>query len=58
MFQANDQEDMVAWVNAINAAVQQESEGGAGGGRSQTLPAGAEKQGESKKRSFFTLKKK
>ena len=67
MFQANDQEEMVAWVNAINQAVQVESAeeasgaGGAAGGKSQTLPASSiEKAGSSepKKRGFFTLKKK
>jgi len=60
LFQANDQDEMVAWVNNINQAVQQTAEaaGAAAGGRSQTLPAGIDKRDEPKKRSFFTLKKK
>jgi len=58
LFQANDQEEMVAWVNAINQAVQQTAEAAGAAGRSQTLPAGIDKRDEPKKRSFFTLKKK
>ena len=56
LFQANDPDEMVAWVNSINQSVQQEPE--TSGSKSQTLPAGIEKRDEPKKRSFFTLKKK
>jgi spectrin beta len=57
LFQASSDEEMGAWVNAINQ-IAIEDEGAAGGaGRSQTLPEQGRKD-EPKKRSFFTLKKK
>lgn len=56
LFQAKDDEELSFWVGALQAAVS--TEGSAGPSRSQTLPAGAEKKDEPKRRSFFTLKKK
>merc|ERR1719211_790446 len=57
LFQASNDEEVGAWVNAINQ-IAIEDEGAAGGaGRSQTLPEQGRKD-EPKKRSFFTLKKK
>ncbi|KAK7078543.1 Spectrin beta chain, non-erythrocytic 1 [Halocaridina rubra] len=56
LFQAKDEEELTMWVGALQAAVS--GEGSAGPSRSQTLPAGAEKKDEPKRRSFFTLKKK
>ena len=56
MFQAQDDDEMTQWVNAINAVTEA---GATGSQRAQTLPAGqTEKKDEPKKRSFFTLKKK
>ncbi|XP_066961562.1 spectrin beta chain isoform X15 [Macrobrachium rosenbergii] len=56
LFQAKDEEELAIWVGALQVAVS--SEGSAGPSRSQTLPAGAEKKDEPKRRGFFTLKKK
>ncbi|XP_071530660.1 spectrin beta chain isoform X5 [Panulirus ornatus] len=56
LFQAKDDEELLVWVGALQAAAS--SEGSAGPSRSQTLPAGSEKKDEPKRRSFFTLKKK
>jgi len=58
LFQANDNDEMVAWVNSINQNVQQDQAGESSGAKSQTLPAGIQGKDEPKKRSFFTLKKK
>ena len=59
LFQANDNDEMVEWVNSINRNVQQDQAGHeSSGAKSQTLPAGIQGKDEPKKRSFFTLKKK
>ncbi|XP_039294197.1 spectrin beta chain isoform X2 [Nilaparvata lugens] len=54
LFQAKDDDEMRAWVNALQTACQ--GSAAAGGSRtSQTLPAPS--KDEPKRRSFFTLKK-
>ncbi|XP_017882681.1 spectrin beta chain isoform X5 [Ceratina calcarata] len=53
LFQAKDDAEMNEWVNALNQAAQGTS--GAGTSRAHTLPAPT--QAETKRRSFFTLKK-
>ncbi|KAK0163457.1 hypothetical protein PV327_007135 [Microctonus hyperodae] len=53
LFQAKDDAEMNEWVAALNQAAQGTS--GAGTSRAHTLPAPT--QAESKRRSFFTLKK-
>lgn len=54
LLQSHDDAEMHQWVGALKAQCEQ-LEGG--DSRSQTLPASSQ-QGEQKKRSFFTLKKK
>lgn len=54
LFQAKDDAEMNEWVSILNQAAQGASV--AGSSRAQTLPAPS--QAETKKRSFFTLKKK
>ncbi|XP_018330207.1 spectrin beta chain isoform X2 [Agrilus planipennis] len=53
LFQAHDDSDMNNWISRINAHADSDSSGPS---RSQTLPASAQKE-DSKRRSFFTLKK-
>merc|ERR1719391_525107 len=54
LFHCLDDDEMNMWINAINSR----ASGDSGPGKSQTLPAGAQKPGdEPKRRSFFTLKK-
>ncbi|KAK0158327.1 hypothetical protein PV328_009343 [Microctonus aethiopoides] len=53
LFQAKDDAEMNEWVAALNQAAQGAS--GAGTSRAHTLPAPT--QAETKRRSFFTLKK-
>ncbi|XP_047735798.1 spectrin beta chain isoform X3 [Hyalella azteca] len=57
LFQARDEEELHGWADGMQAAAAG-GDGGAAGRSSQTLPAGAEKKDEPKKRGFFTLKKK
>ncbi|EFN75523.1 Spectrin beta chain [Harpegnathos saltator] len=54
LFQAKDDAEMIDWVSALNQAAQGTS--GASTSRAHTLPAPT--QAETKRRSFFTLKKK
>ena len=54
LFQAKDDAEMNEWVSILNQAINNTS--GAGTSRAHTLPAPA--QAETKRRSFFTLKKK
>jgi len=56
LFQSHDDQELNAWVTAINSAAGGPE--GAEGGRAQTLPASsASGSGESKKKGgFFTLK--
>jgi spectrin beta len=54
LFQAHNDAEMNAWISRINAQADADSSGPS---RSQTLPASAQKE-DSKRRSFFTLKKK
>lgn len=54
LFQAKDDAEMHEWVRALNQAAAGTS--GAGSSRAHTLPAPT--QAETKRRSFFTLKKK
>ena len=54
LFQAKDDSEMNEWVTVLNQAAQGTS--GAGTSRAHTLPAPT--QAETKRRSFFTLKKK
>jgi len=56
LFQAKDEDEMMQWVNKISA--QCEQSGSAGPSRAQTLPASSDRKEDSKRRSFFTLKKK
>ncbi|XP_048516280.1 spectrin beta chain isoform X2 [Athalia rosae] len=53
LFQAKDDAEMLEWVSVLNQAAQGAS--GASTSRAQTLPAPT--QAETKRRSFFTLKK-
>lgn len=53
LFQGKDDEEMSQWVDSINAT-SAEGEGGAAGGKAQTLPAEGSKGGKDKK-TFFTL---
>lgn len=55
LLQAHDDIELNQWVGALNGQCQ-----GASGGesRSQTLPATSQQKDESKRKSFFTLKKK
>lgn len=54
LLQAHDDTEMNQWVGALKAQCQS---GSSGEGRSMTLPASSQKD-ESKRKSFFTLKKK
>ncbi|KAG4068736.1 hypothetical protein HA402_002427 [Bradysia odoriphaga] len=54
LLQAHDDSEMNQWVGALQAQCQT---GGGGGSRSMTLPASSQKD-ETKRKSFFTLKKK
>lgn len=54
LLQAHDDAELNQWVGALKAQCQTAS---GGESRSQTLPASSQKD-ESKKKSFFTLKKK
>jgi len=54
LFQAKDDTEMNDWVSVLNQAAQGTS--GASTSRAHTLPAPT--QAETKRRSFFTLKKK
>lgn len=54
LFQAHDDADMNNWISRISPLT---AESDSGPSRSQTLPASAQKE-DSKRRSFFTLKKK
>jgi hypothetical protein len=57
LFQAHDDDEMGAWVEAINMAAGGVASGSSG--RAQTLPAGAAGGAAAKeKKTFFTLKKK
>ena len=59
LFQAQDDDQMILWVESINKQAQAQDEAAARPGKSQTLPPGSEKKDEKKgPRSFFTLKKK
>ncbi|KAF2899623.1 hypothetical protein ILUMI_06550 [Ignelater luminosus] len=53
LLQAHDDADMNNWISRINSQAETDSSGPS---RSQTLPASAQKE-DSKRRSFFTLKK-
>lgn len=53
LFQAHDDSEMNNWISNINSHTDADSSGPS---RSQTLPASAQKE-DSKRRSFFTLKK-
>ncbi|CAH0560832.1 unnamed protein product [Brassicogethes aeneus] len=53
LFQAHDDAEMNIWISRISAHADSDSSGPS---RSQTLPASAQKE-DSKRRSFFTLKK-
>lgn len=53
LFQAHDDAEMNTWISHINSHADTDSSGPS---RSQTLPASAQKE-DSKRRSFFTLKK-
>lgn len=53
LFQAHDDAEMNSWISNINSQADADSSGPS---RSQTLPASAQKE-DSKRRSFFTLKK-
>lgn len=54
LFQAKDDAEMNEWVGVLNQAAQ--GTAGASTSRAHTLPAPT--QAETKRRSFFTLKKK
>lgn len=54
LLQAHDDSEMNQWVSALQAQCQT---GSGGGSRSMTLPASSQKD-ETKRKSFFTLKKK
>lgn len=54
LLQAHDDAEMNQWVGALQAQCQT---GGGAGSRSMTLPASSQKD-ETKRKSFFTLKKK
>lgn len=54
LLQAHDDAEMNSWISRINAHADADASGPS---RSQTLPASAQKE-DSKRRSFFTLKKK
>lgn len=54
LFQSHDDTEMNNWISRINSLSDTDSSGPS---RSQTLPASAQKE-DSKRRSFFTLKKK
>ncbi len=60
LFQSHDENEMQAWVNAINAAAGAAAAAaapeGAEGGRAQTLPATGSGEAKPKKGGFFTLK--
>ncbi|CAH1959568.1 unnamed protein product [Acanthoscelides obtectus] len=53
LFQAHDDNEMNTWISHINTQAELDASGPS---RSQTLPASAQKE-DSKRRSFFTLKK-
>lgn len=53
LFQAKDDEDMRRWTSTLRPAC----EASGPGTKAQTLPAGQSSQQETKKRSFFTLKR-
>ncbi|CAH0387321.1 unnamed protein product [Bemisia tabaci] len=56
LFQAKDDDEMRQWVSALSSIAQ--APGSEGPSRSHTLPApAAERKDETKRRSFFTLKK-
>lgn len=55
LLQAHDDSEMNQWVGALQAQCQ--TGGGSTSGRSMTLPASSQKD-ETKRKSFFTLKKK
>lgn len=54
LLQAHDDTEMNTWISRINTHADTDVSGPS---RSQTLPASAQKE-DSKRRSFFTLKKK
>jgi len=55
LFQGKDDDDMNSWISKINSVAG--ADAATASGRAQTLPAQGQKE-ESKRRSFFTLKKK
>lgn len=55
LLQAHDDAELNQWVGALSVQCQSAS---GGEGRSQTLPASSQQKDESKRKSFFTLKKK
>lgn len=55
LLQAHDDGELNQWVSALKTQCQT---GSGSESRAQTLPASSQQRDESKKRSFFTLKKK